>query len=93
MGVLGLGDAIDLSFNVMVGDDVDCEAGHLQLALTGSSHTDNAKWNVPIKVETAGIKIIPSKPLKLTGDAGKIEFDVANTHSSTFTSVSIEPRA
>ncbi len=93
MGVLGPGDAIDLSFNIMVGDDADCGTEHLQLVLTGSSHTYNAKWNVPIKVETAGIKIIPSKPLKLACDGGKIEFDVANTHSSTFTSVSIEPRA
>ena len=93
MGVLGPGDAIDLSFNIMVGDDADCGTEHLQLALTGSSHTYNAKWNVPIKVETAGIKIIPSKPLKLACDGGKIEFDVANTHSSTFTSVSIEPQA
>jgi LPXTG-motif cell wall-anchored protein len=63
------------------------------LALTGSSHTYNAKWDIPIRVETAGIKIIPSKPLKLACDGGKIEFDVANTHSSMFTSVSIEPQA
>ena len=93
MGVLGPGDAINLSFNVMVGDDADCGTEHLQLTLTGSSHTYNAKWNIPIKIETAGIKIIPSKPLKLACDGGKIEFDVANTHSSTFTSVSIKPRA
>ncbi|MEA1908689.1 MAG: hypothetical protein U9N43_06630, partial [Euryarchaeota archaeon] len=84
---------IDLSFNIMVGDDTDCGTEHLQLTLTGSSHTYNAKWDIPIKVETAGIKIIPSKPLKLACDRGKIEFDVANTHSSTFTSVSIEPQA
>ncbi|RZN35258.1 MAG: hypothetical protein EF813_09050 [Methanosarcinales archaeon] len=93
MGVLGPGDAINLSFNVMVGDDADCGTEHLQLTLTGSSHTYNAKWSIPIKIETAGIKIIPSKPLKLACDGGKIEFDVANTHSSTFTSVSIKPLA
>ncbi|MEA1908043.1 MAG: COG1361 S-layer family protein, partial [Euryarchaeota archaeon] len=93
MGVLGPDDSIDLSFNIMVGDDTDCGTEHLQLTLTGSSHTYNAKWDIPIKVETAGIKIIPSKPLKLACDRGKIEFDVANTHSSTFTSVSIEPQA
>jgi len=78
---------------VQVSDDAADGTEHLNLALTGSSHTYNAKWNVPIKVESAGIKIIPSKPLKLACDGGKIEFDVANTHSSTFTSVSIEPRA
>ena len=93
MGVLGPGDSIDLSFNVLVSDDADCGTEHLLLALTGSSHTYNAKWDVPVRVESAGIKIIPSKPLKLACDEGKIEFDVANTHSSTFTSVSIEPRA
>ena len=93
MGVLGPGDSIDLSFNVLVSDDADDGTEHLKLALVGSSHTYNANWDVPVKVETAGIKIIPSKPLKLIGSDGKIEFDVANTHSSAFTSVSIEPRA
>jgi len=93
MGVLGPGDSIEISYNVRVSDDADCGTDHLLLALTGSSHTYNAKWGIPIRVESAGIKIIPSKPLKLACDGGKIEFDVANTHSSMFTSVSIEPRS
>jgi hypothetical protein len=93
MGVLGPGDSIDISYNVRVSDDTTDGTKHLNLALTGSSHTYNAKWNIPVRVESAGIKIIPSKPLKLACDGGKIEFDVANTHSSMFTSVSIEPRA
>jgi len=93
MGVLGPGDSIEISYNVRVSDDADCGTDHLLLALTGSSHTYNAKWDIPIRVESAGIKIIPSKPLKLACDGGKIEFDVANTHSSMFTSVSIEPRS
>ena len=93
MGVLGPDDSIEISYNVRVSDDATDGTEHLNLALTGSSHTYNAKWNIPIRVESAGIKIIPSKPLKLACDGGKIEFDVANTHSSMFTSVSIEPRA
>ncbi len=93
MGVLGPDDSIEISYNVRVSDDAADGTEHLNLALTGSSHTYNAKWNIPVRVESAGIKIIPSKPLKLACDGGKIEFDVANTHSSTFTSVSIEPRA
>nr|QNO50391.1 hypothetical protein CKJHOKLD_00012 [Methanosarcinales archaeon ANME-2c ERB4] len=93
MGVLGPDDSIDISYNVRVSDDAADGTEHLNLALTGSSHTYNAKWGIPIRVESAGIKIIPSKPLKLACDGGKIEFDVANTHSSMFTSVSIEPRS
>jgi len=93
MGVLGPGDSIEIAYNVQVSDDATDGTEHLNLALTGSSHTYNAKWDIPIKVESAGIKIIPSKPLKLACEGGKIEFDVANTHSSTFTSVSIEPQA
>ena len=93
MGVLGPDDSIEISYNVRVSDDATDGTEHLNLALTGSSHTYNAKWNIPIRVESAGIKIIPSKPLKLACDGGKIEFDVANTHSSMFTSVSIEPRS
>lgn len=93
MGVLGPDDSIEISYNVRVSDDATDGTEHLNLALTGSSHTYNAKWNIPVRVESAGIKIIPSKPLRLACDGGKIEFDVANTHSSMFTSVSIEPRA
>ncbi|PXF61018.1 MAG: hypothetical protein C4B59_06655 [Candidatus Methanogaster sp.] len=92
MGVLGPDDSIEISYNVHVSDDAADGTEHLNLALTGSSHTYNAKWNIPVRVESAGIKIIPSKPLKLACDGGKIEFDVANTHSSMFTSVSIEPQ-
>ncbi len=93
MGILGPGDSIDLSFNILVYDNADDGTEHLKLAIVGSSHTFNANWDVPIRVESAGIKIIPSRPLKLTVAGGTIEFDVANTHSSTFTAVSIEPQA
>lgn len=93
MGVLGPGDSIDLSFNIKVDPDTEDGTGHLTLALIGSTHTYNANWNIPVKVDSAGIKIIPSRPLKLVDGVGKIEFDVANTCASTFTSVCIEPQA
>ena len=93
MGVLGPGDSIDLSFNIKVDPDARSGTGHLTLALVGSTHTYNANWDIPVKIDSAGIKIIPSRPLKLVDGAGKIEFDVANTCSSTFTSVCIKPQA
>ncbi|MGP8337595.1 MAG: COG1361 S-layer family protein [Methanosarcinaceae archaeon] len=93
MGVLGPGDSIDLSFNIKINPDAEDGTGHLALALTGSTHTYNANWNIPVKVDSAGIKIIPSKPMKLVDGIGKIEFDVANTCASTFTSVCIKPQA
>ncbi|MBN1134489.1 MAG: COG1361 S-layer family protein [Methanosarcinaceae archaeon] len=92
-GVLGPGDAMTLTFNVDVDGNAK-EGTHLMdFSVIGSSHSYNSKWDIPIKVDSAGIKVIPTKPLTIDNGVATIQFDVVNTHPNTLTSVSIRPQA
>lgn len=92
-GILGPGDTIDLTYNIIVDDDANDETNHLEFNVMGSSHSYNTNWDIPIKVDSSGIKIIPTKPLTLEEEIVTIEFDVVNTHPGTLSSVSIKPQA
>ena len=92
-GILGPGDAIDLTYNIKVDDTAVDGTKHLEFIVAGSSYTYNYEWNIPINVDSAGIKVIPTKPLTIDNDVTTIEFDVVNTHPNTLTSVSISPQA
>jgi len=92
-GILGPGDAIDFTYNIKVDDTALDGTKHLEFIVAGSSYTYNYEWNIPIKVDSAGIKVIPTKPLTIGNDVTAIEFDVVNTHPNTLTSVSIKPQA
>ena len=92
-GILGPGDTVDLTYNIKV-DDTACDGTkHLEFIVVGSSHTYNYNWNIPIKIDSAGIKVIPTKPMTLENGVATLEFDIVNTHPSTLTSVSIKPQA
>jgi len=92
-GILGPGDTVDLTYNIKVDDTARDGTKHLEFIVVGSSHTYNYNWNIPIKVDSAGIKVIPTKPMTLENGVATLEFDIVNTHPSTLTSVSIKPRA
>ncbi len=92
-GILGPGDTIDLTYNIIVADDAKDETNHLEFNVMGSSHSYNNNWDIPIKVDSSGIKIIQTKPLRLEGEKITLEFDVVNTHPGTLSSVSVKPQA
>ena len=92
-GILGPGDTVDLTYNIKVDDTALDGTKHLELIVAGSSHTYNYHLDVPIKVDSAGVKVIPTKPLIIDNNVATIEFDVVNTHPNTLTSVSIRPQA
>ena len=92
-GILGPGDTVDLTYNIKVDDTARDGTKHLEFIVIGSSHTYNYDWNVPVKVDSAGIKVIPTKPLTIDNGVATIEFDIVNTHPNTLTSVSIRPQA
>ncbi|MDW5549075.1 COG1361 S-layer family protein [Methanosarcina sp.] len=93
MGLLGPGDSIKLTFNVKVAEDAPEGTHNLELAIEGNSFDYNSRKNIPLKVDSSNIRVIPSKELKLTNGESTIEFDVANTHPNEFSSVSIKPEA
>ncbi|AKB45509.1 COG1361 S-layer family protein [Methanosarcina vacuolata] len=93
MGLLGPGDSIKLTFNVKVAEDAPEGTHNFELAIEGNSFDYNSRKNIPLKVDSANIRVIPSKELQLTNGESTIEFDVANTHLNEFSSVSIKPEA
>ena len=92
-GILGPGDTVDLTCNIKVDDTARDGTKHLEFIVVGSSYTYNYNWDIPIKVDSAGIKVIPTKPMTLENGVATLEFDIVNTHPSTLTSVSIKPQA
>jgi hypothetical protein len=92
-GILGPGDTVDLTYNIKVDDTARDGTKHLEFIVVGSSHTYNYRWNIPVKVDSAGIKVIPTKPLTIDNGVTTIEFDVVNIHPNTLTSVSVRPQA
>lgn len=93
MGLLGPGNSIKLTFNVMVSEDASEGTHNLELAVEGNSFDYNSRKNIPLKVDSSNVKVIPSKPLTLVNGEATVEFDVANTHPNAFNSVSIRPEA
>ena len=93
MGLLGPGDSIKLTFNVKVAEDAPEGTHNFELAIEGNSFDYNSRKNIPLKVDSSNIRVIPSKELQLTNGESTIEFDVANTHPNEFSSVSIKPEA
>ena len=93
MGLLGPGDSITLTFNVKIAEDAAEGTHNLELAIEGNSFDYNSRKNIPIKVDSSNIRVIPSKELKMVNGEATLEFDVANTHPNEFNSVSIKPEA
>ena len=93
MGLLGPGNSITLTFNVKVAEDAAEGTHNLELAIEGNSFDYNSRKNIPLKVDSSNITVIPSKELQMVDGKATIEFDVANTHPNGFNSVSIKPEA
>ncbi len=92
-GVIGPGDSITLSYNVELQDDVRDGTYYLDLSMVGNSYTYNSNWRIPVKVDSAAVRVIPSKPMEFTNGEGTLEFDVANMHPNSISSVSVKLEA
>ncbi|AKB85458.1 hypothetical protein MCMEM_1405 [Methanococcoides methylutens MM1] len=92
-GIIGPGNSVTLTFNVEIPDDTPDGTYYLDLSVLGNSHAYNNNWRVPVTVDSSALKMIPSKPLTLVNGEGKVQFDVANLHQNTLSSVSVRPEA
>ncbi|MDA0524381.1 COG1361 S-layer family protein [Methanococcoides alaskense] len=92
-GIIGPGNSVTLTFNVEVPEDVQEGTYYLDLAIIGNSYSYNNIWRVPVTIDSSSIKMIPSKSMILTNSEGKVQFDVANLHQNTISSVSVRPVA
>ncbi|TGC09691.1 COG1361 S-layer family protein [Methanolobus halotolerans] len=92
-GVIGPGESLNLTYNIVVGDEVEDGTYYLQLSTVGSSHVYNNNWRIPVRVDSSAIRVIPSTPLRIEDGEGTLEFDVANIHPNMLSSVSIQLEA
>ncbi|ABE51665.1 COG1361 S-layer family protein [Methanococcoides burtonii] len=92
-GIVGPGNSVTLTFNVEVPEDVQEGTYYLDLAIIGNSYSYNTIWRVPVTIDSSSLKMIPSKSMILTNSEGKIQFDIANLHQNTISSVSVRPIA
>lgn len=92
-GVIGPGESLNLTYNVVVGDEVEDGTYYLELSTVGSSHAYNNNWRIPLTVDSSAVTVIPSQKLTITNGEGTLEFDVANIHPNMLSSVSIRPEA
>ncbi|AEH60837.1 conserved hypothetical protein [Methanosalsum zhilinae DSM 4017] len=89
-GVLGPGDIINIHYTVEVDEDAPVGTHLIGFSLIGSSHSYNANWQVPVRIDSqSSLKVIPSGSLELENGVGTLEFDVANVHSAALSSVSV----
>lgn len=92
-GIVGPGNSVTLTFNVEVPEEIQEGTYYLDLAIIGNSYSYNNIWRVPVTIDSSSLKMIPSKSMILTNSEGKIQFDVANLHQNTISSVSVRPIA
>ncbi len=92
-GILGPGESMTLTYNINVDENVSAGTYYLEFSTIGSSHSYNNNWRIPLKVDSSSLRIVPSKPLKLENGKGTLEFDVANIHPNSLSSVSVRLEA
>jgi hypothetical protein len=92
-GILGPGESMTLTYNIKVDENVSDGTYYLDFSTIGSSHSYNNNWRIPLKVDSSSVRIVPSKPLKLENGKGTLEFDVANIHPNSLSSVSVKLEA
>lgn len=92
-GVIGAGESVDLTYNLVVADDTPDGTYYLDFSIVGSSHSYNSNWRIPVQVDSSSVRVIPSKPLSLENAEGTLEFDVANIHPNELSSVSVKLEA
>lgn len=92
-GIIGPGESVNLTYNIRVGDDVEDGTYYLYFAVEGNSHALSNNWRVPVRIDSSSVRVIPSSPLVLENGAGTLEFDVANIHPNSLSSVSVRLQA
>lgn len=92
-GILGPGESMTLTYNIKVDENVSDGTYYLDFSTIGSSHSYNNNWRIPLRVDSSSLRIVPSKPLKMENGKGTLEFDVANIHPNSLSSVSVRLEA
>jgi hypothetical protein len=92
-GVIGPGESVNLTYSIIVSDNIKDGTYYLDLAVEGNSPALSNTWRVPVTVDSSSVRVIPSSSLDLENGAGTLEFDVANIHPNQLSSVSVKLQA
>ncbi|WNY27405.1 COG1361 S-layer family protein [Methanolapillus ohkumae] len=91
LGIIAAGDTIPLPFKISIPEGTKDGTYLLTLNVTGSSYEYNIKRNIEIKVDSTGIKAIPSKEPKMNGTDIVVEIDIVNYHQGLIRGVTVVP--
>lgn len=88
--VIGPGESAPLAYNLKIPNNLSDGTYFLDFSIRGNSQAYNNNWRIPVVVDTSGVRIIASKPLKLENGKGKLQFDVANIRQNSISAVSVK---
>ncbi|MEA1985414.1 MAG: hypothetical protein U9N13_07160 [Euryarchaeota archaeon] len=88
IGLMGPGDALELTFNIQASDEASNGVHFLELELVGGSDMYDLNYRIPVKVDDRSLKLIVSKlPSTAMNEISTISLDVVNTRPNDVTGV------
>ncbi|WP_406658228.1 hypothetical protein V7O62_06690 [Methanolobus sp. ZRKC2] len=92
VGLVGPGDALELTFNIKAKDDAPNGVHFLDLELAGGSTTYDFNSRIPIKIDDRDLKLIISNlPSTLMNEVSSVSVEVVNRRPNEVTNVIVSP--
>jgi hypothetical protein len=92
IGLMGPGDALELTFNVKARDNASNSVHFLDLTIVGGSNMYDLNYRIPVKIDDRNLKIIVSDvPSNLMKEISTVGVEVVNRRPNDVTSVIVSP--
>lgn len=92
IGLMGPGDALELTFNVKATNNASNSVHFLDLELVGGSNMYDLNYRIPVKIDNRNLKVIVSDvPSNLMREVSTVGVEVVNRRPNEVTSVIVSP--
>ncbi|MDW7730958.1 MAG: hypothetical protein SCH66_00860 [Methanolobus sp.] len=92
VGLVGPGDALELTFNIKAKDDAPNGVHFLDLEIAGGSTAYDFNSRIPVKVDDRDLKLIISNlPSTLMNEVSSVSVEVVNRRANEVTNVIVSP--
>ncbi len=92
IGLMGPGDALELTFNIEAKDNASNSVHFLDLELVGGSNMYDLNYRIPVKIDDRNLKVIVSDvPSNLMREISTVGVEVVNRRPNEVTSVIVSP--
>jgi len=92
IGLMGPGDALELTFNIKARDNASNSVHFLDLELVGGSNMYDFNYRIPVKIDDRNLKVIVSNvPSNLMKEISTVGVEVVNRRPNEATSVIVSP--